>query len=71
VIEPGEQTTINQIVRRLTCLYPSVPQDAIASVVHDVYARFDGRPLRDYIPLLVERSAKTELNQLQTSGEVA
>jgi hypothetical protein len=71
VIELSEQTVIAQIVDRLANLYPSVSRPAVESAVHDVYAKFDGRPLRDYIPLLVERSAKIELDQLRASGEVA
>jgi hypothetical protein len=36
--------------------------------MHDVHARFDGRPLRDYVPLLVERSARSELDQLHATA---
>jgi hypothetical protein len=64
VIELSEQTIIDQLVERLTNRYPSISESTVASVVHDVYARFDGRPLRDYIPLLVERSARSELSRL-------
>jgi hypothetical protein len=32
--------------------------------VHEQFARFDGRPIRDFVPLFVERSAKAELNNL-------
>jgi hypothetical protein len=39
----------------------------VASVVHDVHARFDGRPLRDFVPLLVERTAKSELDRLHAT----
>lgn len=28
-------------------------------VVNDYYARFDGRPIRDFVPLFVERGART------------
>ncbi len=41
--------------------YPAVPPDTVAAVVRGTYARFDGRPLRDYVPLLVERRARSEL----------
>jgi hypothetical protein len=39
----------------------------VASVVHDVHARFDGKPLRDFVPLLVERTAKSELDRLHAT----
>jgi hypothetical protein len=33
-------------------------------VVQEEHARFNGRPLRDFVPLFVERSAKAELAKL-------
>jgi len=64
----SEQTIIDQIVERLSLRYPTIAASAVASVVHDVYARFDGRPLRDYVPLLVERSARSELSRLHAAA---
>jgi hypothetical protein len=32
--------------------------------VHEQYARFDGSPIRDFVPLFVERSATRELTKL-------
>jgi hypothetical protein len=63
VIELSEQTVIDEVVARLTSRYPAIPNETVESIVHDVYARFDGRPLRDYVPLLVERNAKSELER--------
>ena len=64
VIELSEQTVIEQLVQRLTNRYPAISQSTVANVVRETHARFDGRPLRDYIPLLVERGAKSELDRL-------
>jgi hypothetical protein len=61
VIELSEQTIINQLTERLMHKYPAVPPDTVATVVRGFHARFDGRPLRDYVPLLVERQAHSEL----------
>jgi hypothetical protein len=36
----------------------------VSTVVHDIHARYEGRPLRDYVPLFVERNAKSELDRL-------
>ncbi|MBB5160773.1 three-helix bundle dimerization domain-containing protein [Mycobacterium sp. AZCC_0083] len=38
----------------------------MAEVVHAIHARFDERPLREFVPLFVERGAKRELGQLST-----
>jgi hypothetical protein len=68
VIELSEQTVIEQLVARLTSRYPGISQSTVASVVRDVHSRFDGRPLRDYIPLLVERKARSELERLHATA---
>jgi hypothetical protein len=64
VIELSEQTVIEQVVARLTSRYPAISESTATGVVSDVHSRFEGRPLRDYIPLLVERTAKSELERL-------
>ena len=67
VIELSEQTIIEHLVARLTSRYPAISQSTVASVVHDVHAKFDGRPLRDFVPLLVERTARSELDRLHAT----
>jgi len=64
VIELSEQTVIEQLVERLSNRYPAISQATVASVVLETHARFDGRPVRDFIPLLVERNAKSQLESL-------
>ena len=59
-----EWSAIEQLVARLRNVYPNVPADTVATVVHHNHARFDGRPLRDFVPLFVERGAKQELTRL-------
>ena len=64
VSESSERTVIDNVVGRLAEKYPRVPNEKVADVVNDCYARFDGRPIRDYVPLFVERGARTQLAQL-------
>ena len=64
VIELSEQTVIDQIITRLTSSYPTISESTVATVVHDVHARYEGRPLRDFVPLFVERNARSELERL-------
>jgi hypothetical protein len=61
----AEWTAIEQVVRRLTESYPHVPSGTVATVVHHNHARFDGRPIRDFVPLFVERGSRKELAELQ------
>jgi hypothetical protein len=64
VIELSEQTVIDKLVERLSSRYPAIEAATVSSVVHDVHARYEGRPLRDFVPLFVERNARTELERL-------
>ena len=64
VIELSEQTIIEQLVNRLAQKFPAVPGEKVAEVVNARYVRFNDRPIRDYIPLFVERGARTDLAQL-------
>jgi hypothetical protein len=64
VIELSEQTIIKQVVERLTAKYPAVPPETIGTIVQSIHATFDGRPVRDFVPLFVERLAAAELGQL-------
>ncbi|TPG35757.1 three-helix bundle dimerization domain-containing protein [Mycolicibacterium hodleri] len=64
MIESSERTVIDQVVDRLARKYPSVPGEKVVDVVNDCYARFDGRPIRDFVPLFVERGARSALNEL-------
>lgn len=66
VTQSSEQRMIEQLLERLVTTHPSVPAARVAEVVRTVYARFDERPLREYVPLFVERGAKRELSQLST-----
>jgi hypothetical protein len=64
VIDLSEQTVIDQLVVRLTSRYPAISESTVSMVVRDIHAKYDGRPLRDFIPLFVERNAKNELERL-------
>jgi hypothetical protein len=64
VIELSEQQIIDGVADRLTRKYPTVSADTVTAVVRDIHARFDGRPVREYVALLVERFAAQELELL-------
>jgi hypothetical protein len=51
----------------LTRAFPTVPPETIAEVIHDVHVKFDGAPLREFVPLFVERRARSALDQLSVS----
>ncbi|MDD4867500.1 MAG: hypothetical protein PHQ28_10420 [Mycobacterium sp.] len=61
MIELSEQQIIDQLAQRLATVYAAVKPDRITRVVRAEYDRFDGRPIREFVPLLVERNAKSKL----------
>ncbi|KUI41550.1 hypothetical protein AU197_20890 [Mycobacterium sp. IS-1590] len=57
---------MDQIADRLSGSYPSVPADAVTRLVREQHARFEGRPIRDFVPLFVERQARVHLERIET-----
>lgn len=68
VIESSEQQIIAQLAQRLVGVYPQVDPTHVSRLVQEEYARFDGRPIRDFIPLFVERKANGALTKLEASS---
>lgn len=62
-----EATAVEHVQRALSERFPSIPPATVKGVVDEVYADFDG-PVRDYVPLLVERAAKERLRQMSSGG---
>jgi hypothetical protein len=59
-----ERVFLGDVERRLAKKYAALPDDHIAVVVQHAYARFRSSRVRDFIPLLVERRADEELEEL-------
>lgn len=55
---------LSKLVERLSLRFPHVPRETIESAVQEEHHTFDGRPVRAYVPILVERKAKTRLRTL-------
>ncbi len=66
-----EQQLLGDAVQRLSAQYPSVSTATVAEVVHDPHARFTGAPIREFVPLFVERNASTALAELSVPYDVA
>nr|WP_174266927.1 hypothetical protein [Mycolicibacterium sediminis] len=58
----SEQTALAQVEERLVSIYAALPRSTVEDAVHDARAAFDGRPIRDFVPLLVERRARALLS---------
>lgn len=63
-----EVTLIEQVKDRLASEFANVSSDDVRIAVERAYARFEARPIRDFVPLFVERNARTELSRLVTTA---
>jgi hypothetical protein len=55
---------IAEVERRLTNKYAHIPTDQVCTAIQRMYAQFEQSPIRDFVPLLVERRAGAELAKL-------
>jgi hypothetical protein len=60
----SEETRIAEMVERLKSTYPTLPADTVVQVVDEMRAAFHGSRIRDYVPLFVERRARSALTEL-------
>jgi hypothetical protein len=58
-----EEAAIRQVVARLTQQFPELPADDIDRAVNGHYDRFRSSPIRDFVPVLVERATRRQLTQ--------
>lgn len=63
--EISEALQIAEVQRRLATKYTDLPPDRISSAVQNAHAQFERSPIRDFVPLLVERRAHAELTTTQ------
>jgi hypothetical protein len=59
-----ERALINDVERRLAEKYKAFPVDHITAVVQHAYAQFESSRVRYFIPLLVQRRADEELEEI-------
>ena len=52
-----EEMTIRRVIDRLCVRFPDLDPGYVAHVVGECHGCFDNRPIRDFVPLLVERAA--------------
>ncbi len=59
-----ERAWINDVERRLAEKYPALPVDHVAAVVRHAYSQLQSSRVQGFIPLLVQRRADEELEEL-------
>ena len=53
------------VVERLTARFPDQQRSVIEEIVAEEHGLLDDGPIRDFIPVLVERAAKIRLSRAQ------
>jgi hypothetical protein len=71
VAEISEELMIADVERRLTSKYGHLPPEQISAAVERARARFEQSPIRDFVPLLVERHARAELTKPRQPAAVS
>ncbi|HEY9313786.1 three-helix bundle dimerization domain-containing protein [Williamsia sp.] len=63
-----ERQHIDLIADKLIKQHPSLPAETVNQTVDDAYQRFNDQPIRDFVPLLVERKAHEMLGDQTTTA---
>ncbi len=64
-----EREAVEAVAARLKKKFPDLPQEHVAQIVESQYERLGTARLRDYIPVLVEHSAKQVLRGEEKDGK--
>jgi hypothetical protein len=61
--DPGarEAREIDEVIGRLQDRFPDHGQEQIRAAVTNAHREFEGRPIRDFVPIFVERAARATL----------
>lgn len=60
-VRQDEQAAVRHVVARLKCAFPSVDPATVDALVEAAQDALSDAPIRTYVPILVERRAKTML----------
>jgi len=58
-----EAREIDEVIERLRERFPDVPPERIREIVSAEHHAFEGRPIRDFVPVFVERAAIERLRE--------
>jgi hypothetical protein len=57
-----ESRELNEVVERLCARFPDEQEERVRAVVTKAHQGFAGNPIRDFVPVFVERTARDELS---------
>lgn len=62
-----ERRQVERVVDRLASHHADLPRHRVEQIVQEAHAEFNAGTVRDFVPLLVERSAKRKIAVLVSS----
>lgn len=68
-VRPGEDAALRHVTERLRQQFPELDADIVARTVHGRYDQLGDAPVRDFIPVLVERAAREQLETAIPDGQ--
>jgi hypothetical protein len=57
----GEAQAVGHVMERVQARFPHVEPGEIRALVDEVHRQYDGRPIREFVPILVEREVTDAL----------
>lgn len=70
-IPNDEDRQVAQVADRLLAVFPHHDPATIREIVNAVRHRFDDAPVRDFVPLLIERHAREQLAGLAEDAAIS
>jgi hypothetical protein len=56
-----DQAAFDHLVERIKTQFPELDQEVVAATVRGEYGKFETSRIRDFVPILVERSVRAKL----------
>lgn len=66
-----ETKAVAEVAERLLRRFPHLPKQTVDDLVGQVHAQFEGRPIRDFVPVLVENIARSRLSALPVTRQAS
>ena len=60
----NERRAVERVITRLTTGFPDVPPASVRHIVNASWNQFPDPPVRDFVPVLVERNAREQLRRI-------
>ncbi|MEP6561392.1 MAG: hypothetical protein ABJD68_10015 [Nakamurella sp.] len=57
-----EARSLEEVVERLVARFADLPPETVRDIVKGSWDEFNGTPIRDFVPVLVERAARQRLS---------